>query len=157
MTLRPSLLIASDHAGFELKSYMLRTYNHVNWQWVDLGPQNADRVDYPDFAKKLCLDLLKLRAAETAVKSLGPQSFGILICGSGQGMAMTANRIPGIRAALGYDVGSTKLARAHNDANVLCMGARLIEPELAVNLLETFLLTAFEAGRHAARIAKIEL
>lgn len=138
----PKLFIASDHAGFELKAHLLT----LNKNWVDLGPANADRVDYPDFAQNLCQQLLLEEK----------NSFGILICGSGQGMAMAANRFKGIRAALVWSEESARLARAHNDANVICLGARLIEPALAVNLLETFLKTPFEGGRHSGRIAKLE-
>lgn len=160
---RPSLFIASDHAGFELKTHLMRVWKDevnltsatgpVSWAWKDVGPFTADRVDYPDYAKPLCRELLAIRSTEidTIIKS-----FGILICGSGQGMAMTANRIPGIRAALAWNLESAQLSRAHNDANILCLGARLIEPQLAVNLVETFLLTSFEGGRHSGRVTKIE-
>lgn len=146
----PTLFIASDHAGFELKSHLLRVWKDgfPGWVWKDLGPLTSDRVDYPDFAQALCKELLAARPS--------PQSFGILICGSGQGMAMAANRFQGIRAALAWNQESALLSRAHNDANILCLGARLIEPALAVNLVETFLLTPFEGGRHAGRISKIE-
>ncbi len=155
----PKLFIASDHAGFDLKSHLLRvwkdkvrlsspvaTTSNLTWAWRDIGPANADRVDYPDFAQNVCRELL-----------LAPKgSFGILVCGSGQGMAMAANRFKGIRAALTWNEESTRLSRAHNDANILCLGARLIEPALAVNLVEIFLRTPFEGARHIGRIAKIE-
>lgn len=154
-----TLFIASDHAGFDLKAHLLRTWKSgvslvtphsptgaTSWSWKDLGAYSADRVDYPDYAQSLCKELLVS----------APDSFGILICGSGQGMAMSANRFKGIRAALTWNVESTRLARAHNDANVLCLGARLIEPADAVKFVETFLLTPFEGGRHAGRVAKIE-
>ncbi len=155
----PKLFIASDHAGFDLKAHLLRVWKDkvtltspvaspgkLSWTWKDLGPANADRVDYPDFAQNVCRELL-----------LAPKgSFGILVCGSGQGMAMTANRFKGVRAALTWNEESTRLSRAHNDANILCLGARLIEPSLAVNLVEIFLRTPFEGARHVGRINKIE-
>lgn len=166
MNPRPSLFIASDHAGFELKSHLMRVWKDgvklmaptgaVSWDWKDIGPFSADRVDYPDFAKIVCRDLLAARSTEIDTAINVGKSFGILICGSGQGMAMTANRIKGIRAALAWNLESAQLSRAHNDANILCLGARLIEPSLAVNLVETFLLTSFEGGRHSGRVAKIE-
>lgn len=140
------LLIASDHAGFELKKHLVEHSNIANFTWKDLGPTNTDSVDYPDYAQTLCRALLVSPAG----------TLGILICGSGQGMAMSANRFHGIRAALAWSTESTELSRAHNDANILCLGARLIEPALAVKLVETFLRTPFEGGRHSARVLKIE-
>ncbi len=142
-----TLFIASDHAGFDLKKRLIEIFKGdvAGWKLRDLGPSNADRVDYPDLAQDLCRKVLQ-----------DQQSRGILICGSGQGMAMAANRFKGIRAALTWNEESTILSRAHNDANVLCLGARLIEPALAVKLVETFLKTPFEGGRHSDRVAKIE-
>ena len=141
-----SLLIASDHAGFELKKIVLDVLKVPGFILKDLGPANAERVDYPDYARKLCAELLK-----------SPEgTFGILICGSGQGMAMSANRFKGIRAALTWSTESTQLSRAHNNANIICLGARLIESTLAVKLIETFLRTPFEGGRHTGRVSKIE-
>lgn len=145
------LFIASDHAGFELKSYLLRA--KPQWNWQDLGPANTDRVDYPDYAQALCKRLL---AEYNSSRTLEQKSYGILICGSGQGMAMAANRFKGIRAAIAWNEESAQLSRAHNDANILCLGARLIEPALAVNLVEIFLRTPFEGGRHVNRIGKLE-
>lgn len=159
--MKPTLFIASDHAGFELKSHFIKTLSSPVlgiWNWEDLGPANADRVDYPDFAKNLCEKLLQRRSTENSanINSNASSSFGILICGSGQGMAITANRHKGIRAALAWSQDSAKLSREHNDANILCLGARLIEKDLAVKLVETFLTTSFEGGRHSERISKIE-
>lgn len=156
---KPTLFIASDHAGFELKSHLLRVWKDgvvagvSHWSWKDLGPLTSDRVDYPDYAQSLCKELLLKRSTEN---DSSIKSFGILICGSGQGMAMSANRFRSIRAALAWNQESAQLSRAHNDANILCLGARLIEPALAVNLVETFLLTPFEGGRHSGRVSKIE-
>ena len=144
------ILIASDHAGFELKKHLLQVLKVPGFSLKDLGPTNAERVDYPDFAQSLCKELLN------SPSQPGSETFGILICGSGQGMAMTANRFKGIRAALTWNTESTELARAHNNANIICLGARLIEPALAVKLVETFLRTPFEGGRHTARVEKIE-
>ncbi len=140
------LFIASDHAGFELKENVLENLKFPGFTLRDLGPENADRVDYPDYAKKLCREMLKSP----------DENVGILICGSGQGMAMSANRFKGLRAALTWNTESTELARAHNNANIICLGARLIEPQLAVKLIETFLRTPFEGGRHTGRVSKIE-
>jgi ribose 5-phosphate isomerase B len=150
------LFIASDHAGVELKKYILENLDSKTletWSTQDLGPNSADRVDYPDYAKTLCRELLATCQTETEAR----QSFGILICGSGQGMAMTANRVPGIRAALAWNSESAKLSREHNDANVICLGARLIDRDLAVSLVQIFLSTPFEGGRHSGRVAKIDL
>lgn len=118
--------------------------------WKDFGPSTADRVDYPDFAKKLCVELLAEK------KNASSNAVGILICGSGQGMAMTANRFHGIRAAVAWNEESARLSRAHNDANILCLGARLIDQELALKIVETFLTTSFEGGRHSGRVAKLD-
>jgi ribose 5-phosphate isomerase B len=135
--------IASDHAGFDLKEQIKKALPHISW--VDHGPVDASRVDYPDFA-----DLVA-----KAVKSK-PEACGLLLCGSGQGMAMRANRHNGVRAALAWNEDSARLSREHNNANVLCLGARLIPMELALKLIEVFLSTSFAGGRHLDRVAKIE-
>jgi ribose 5-phosphate isomerase B len=140
---KPSVLIASDHAGFELKQQMIREITNVNW--VDLGPADAGRVDYPDFADRL----------SSLVSQKG--GMGVLICGSGQGMAIRANRHPKVRAALAWNEESALLARQHNDANILCLGARLILPDLAKKLFEIFITTPFEGGRHEDRVKKLDL
>jgi ribose 5-phosphate isomerase B len=114
------------------------------YQVLDLGTDSADSVDYPDFAEKL-----------TQAIGSGRATRGVLMCGSGIGMAIAANRHPGIRAALVHDVETARLAREHNDANVLVMGGRLIPGELARRILETFLATPFEGGRHARRVNKL--
>ena len=134
------LWVASDHAGFELKSHLIKSLDSIKWN--DLGPETADRVDYPDFADKL-------------VQTMPKDGFGVLVCGSGQGMAMRANKHDHIRAALCWTTEVAELSRQHNNANILCMGERLIEPGLAVEILNTFLTTEFEGGRHAARVEKI--
>lgn len=135
------LFIASDHAGFELKELLK---SKINWvQWIDLGPNNGDRVDYPDYA-----DLV----AREVTKSNGR---GVLVCGSGQGMAIRANRYKSIRAALAWNEESIRLAREHNDANILCFGARMMSAITAERLIELFLNTPFEGGRHQARVDKL--
>lgn len=134
--------IASDHAGFELKE-KLKNY-FTEYEWVDLGPENGERVDYPDYADRVA-------------KKIGtsPANVGVLICGSGQGMAMRANRFLEARAALVWNEESTRLAREHNNANIICLGARLLSASLAIKLVQIFLTTPFEEGRHANRVSKL--
>lgn len=136
--------IASDHAGFELKEFLKSRFKEFNW--IDVGPFDLERVDYPDYAKQLCV-----KVAQSDYKH-----FGVLICGSGQGMAMTANKQPGIRAALCWSEDIAKLSRAHNDANVLCLSAREIDKETNALIVLSFLNTEFEGGRHLERVKKIE-
>ena len=148
-----NVYVASDHAGFDLKSYILSQWAQgyvgpsIHWKFIDLGPTTDARVDYPDFAHAVCARVLADK---------DQSSRGILICGSGQGMAISANRHPGIRAALVWNEESTILSRSHNDANILCVGARLIERDLMKAMLPAFLNTEFEGGRHLGRIQKIE-
>lgn len=139
------ILIASDHAGIDLKTTM-KTWKElgVTVEWEDLGPSTKDSVDYPDFA-----DLVARRVNQD------PQLRGILICGSGQGMAMRANKYPQVRAALCWNEEIAQLSRQHNDANILCLGARSLTPELAQKIVKTFLTTPFEGGRHSTRVAKV--
>ena len=137
------IYIASDHAGFKLKNYLFKKFikNHsIN----DLGPPNTNSVDYPILAKKLCNKVNSHKG-----------SFGILICGSGMGMAMTANKYKKIRAALCYNVKNTRLSRLHNNANIITLGERLISKNKAFNLVKIFLNTKFEGGRHLRRIKKM--
>ena len=135
-----AIAIASDHAGFELKSALIRMFSDV----TDLGPATKDSVDYTDFANKLCEWVLA-----------GENRRGVLICGSGIGMSIAANRHPGIRAALVDNPELVMLARQHNEANVLCLGARFMTEELAQACLHTFLRTEFEGGRHQKRVEKL--
>lgn len=148
---KKKLYIASDHAGFDLKRTLLRSSvaEKHGFEVVDLGPTNSDRVDYPDFSAKVVSSIKKDQAQPE-----GGVYFGVLICGSGQGMAMSANRNVGIRAALAWSEESAKLSRQHNNANILCLGARLIESPLAERILESFLDAEFEGGRHSERIDK---
>ena len=136
--------IASDHAGFEMKNKIIEHLENNNFSLIDRGPANADSVDYPDFAKMVCTDLVEDDA-----------NRGILICGSGQGMAMVANKHKGIRAALCVNEGMVELARAHNDANVLTIGARLVNEATAISCVDKFFSTPFEGDRHIKRVNKI--
>lgn len=139
---RISVAIASDHAGFELKEF-LRT-QMTNVDWLDLGPASTDRTDYPDYAKKVALKVVSKEC-----------DLGVLICGSGIGMSIAANKVNGIRAAHVETDTSAKLARAHNNANILCIGARLSSADYAKQMVEAWLQTPFEGGRHQGRIEKI--
>ena len=139
-----TVFIASDHAGFEYKTEMINHFKTQNLNLVDLGPDNLNSVDYPDFADLVCQ---KLKSDEN--------SFGILICGSGQGMALRANKYAHIRAALVYSSQIAKLSREHNNANVICLGSRFCSLTDAQNWISLFLNTKFSEGRHALRVAKI--
>jgi ribose 5-phosphate isomerase B len=140
----PVIALAADHAGFELKNSMKVVLDGESFPLVDLGPETADPVDYPDMAGKLAGALKDGRAQQ-----------GLLVCGSGIGIAIAANRYPWIRAAVCHDVTAARLAREHNDANVLALGARLIGPDVARDCLLTFLKTSFAGDRHARRVAKM--
>ena len=139
------IYIASDHAGFALKEQLkplLKTFGSLQ----DLGPDTDTSVDYPDFARRVCEVLQKK-----------PQAQGLLICGTGVGMSIAANRFKGIRAALCHDGGFTaRLARSHNNANILCLGSRLSTLEIATASVEVFFTTSFEGGRHQGRVEKLD-
>ena len=137
------IYIASDHAGFKLKSSILLKFAKKK-KIIDLGPNSSISVDYPDYAKKLSKKIASDKG-----------SFGILICGSGMGMAITANKIKNVRAALCYSNKNTKLSRLHNNANIITLGERLISKNKAINLIKIFLSTKFEGGRHLRRIKKM--
>jgi ribose 5-phosphate isomerase B len=139
-----TIALAADHGGFELKRALMQALVERGYKTLDLGTENGEPVDYPDYADKLAAAIKEGRAAR-----------GVLMCGSGIGMAIAANRHPGIRAALVHDVETARLAREHNDANVLVMGGRLISEELAKRCLDTFLGTSFSGGRHERRVAKL--
>lgn len=138
------LIAASDHAGFQLKQHLNQIARKLNCSFLDLGPFDESSVDYPDFVHKLAQALRERRGA-----------LGLLICGSGNGVCMTANRYIHIRAALAWKSELARLARAHNDANVLCLPARFIDDAEAERCLTEFINTPFDGGRHAARVAKI--
>ena len=137
------IFIASDHAGYNLKRKILSKYSKSK-KIIDLGPNTKNSVDYPDFAKKL---------SKKVSSSKG--SFGILICGSGMGMAIAANKTKNIRAALCYSKKNTQLSRLHNNANIITLGERLIDKNNAFSLIKIFLSTKFEGGRHLRRVKKI--
>lgn len=138
--------IATDHAGIELKNYTAELLKQKGHEVVDLGPYTPDRVDYPDYAHKLCISVLE-----------DAQTQGILICGSGIGMSMAANRHKGIRAALCHDAYTATVARGHNDANVLCFGERIVGKGVAESILDAWIDGSFDGGRHTGRVVKIEL
>lgn len=138
------ILIASDHGGLELKQELIKNFSK-DFEFIDLGVKDRTSVDYPDFAKLLCEKLLSNQG-----------EMGILVCGSGQGMAMQANRFKGIRAALCWDLPSAILSREHNNANVLCLGGRLIPFGYAVEIARTWLNTKFLGDRHTKRVEKLD-
>ena len=137
------IFISSDHAGHNLKINIIKKLSKKQ-KIVDLGPSSKNSVDYPDYAHKLSKKV-----------SDNKGSFGILICGSGMGMSMTANKNKKIRAALCYSIKNTKLSRLHNNANIITLGERLINKKKAFNLIKVFLSTKFEGGRHLRRVKKI--
>ena len=136
--------LASDHAGLGLKQELHDLLRGLDVEVLDLGTHGADSVDYPDYG----------HAVAQAVGA-GRAGTGVVVCGTGIGIAMAANRDPRVRAAVCHDVSSTRLARAHNDANVLALGARITGPDVAADCLKTFLETPFDGGRHARRVAKL--
>ena len=136
--------IASDHGGFKLKEAIKDLLINKNISIFDLGPFENKTVDYPDYAKKLA-NRIKAKKSD----------IGILVCGSGTGMAISANKIKSIRAAVCYNTKSTRLSRQHNNANIITLGARLTKKSLSLKLVEIFLKTKFEGGRHLKRINKI--
>ena len=138
------ICISSDHAGFKLKESIKDFLINKNISIIDLGPINEDSVDYPDYAKKV----------SNRVKSK-KSDIGILVCGSGTGMAISANKIKGIRAAVCHNLKSTRLSRQHNDANIIAIGSRLTKKNTALQLVSIFLETKFEGGRHLRRVKKI--
>ena len=138
------ICIASDHGGYNLKESIKEFLIKKNISIIDLGPFDSKTVDYPDFAKKLS-NRIKARKSDV----------GILVCGSGTGMAISANKIKTIRAAVCYNAKSTRLSREHNNANIIALGARLTKKKLSLKLVEIFLKTKFEGGRHLKRVNKI--
>ena len=135
----------SDHAGYQLKGLLAGRLAERGHEVVDLGAHSEDRVDYPDFG-----------AAVGRAVAAGEADLGVCVCGSGIGIAMAANKISGVRAAVVHDSVSAALAREHNDANVVCFGQRLIDHDTALEALDAFLDANFEGGRHVARVAKLD-
>jgi ribose 5-phosphate isomerase B len=138
------IVAGSDHAGLALKTHLVERLRGQGQEVEDLGTFGSASVDYPDFAL----------AVARAVAD-GRADRGLLVCGTGQGVAMTANRVAGVRAAVVADTFSAKATRAHNDANVLCLGQRVVGPGLAEDIVDLFLATPFEGGRHAGRVEKM--
>ena len=136
--------LASDHAGFNLKEKIKKFLIKKKIKVIDLGPKNNNSVDYPDYAKKVAKNV-----------SYKKSNIGILVCGSGTGMAMSANKVKKIRAAVCYNKASTRLSRQHNNANIMALGARLTKKTDALKLVNVFLNTKFEGGRHLRRVKKI--
>jgi ribose 5-phosphate isomerase B len=150
------LFIGCDHAGLDLKLKVMAAFPEVQWQ--DQGTFTGDSVDYPDYADKVCSELTKVEIENHKSQisdSLKGSAMGVLICGSGQGMAIRANRYPQIRAALCWNEDIARLSREHNNANILCLSARFTAPDLAIKMLRTFITTSFEGGRHQRRVEKL--
>lgn len=137
--------IATDHAGIDLKNYTIELLQEKGHEVIDLGPFSKTRVDYPDYAVKVSQSVLEDYTAQ-----------GILICGSGIGMSMAANRFHGIRAALCHDAYTAQVARGHNDANILCFGERIVGKGVAESILDAWIASSFDGGRHCGRVDKIE-
>ena len=139
-----TVCVASDHAGYKLKEDIKNYLIDKKMSVFDMGPYNDNSVDYPDYAKKLG-NRIKLKKSDV----------GILVCGSGTGMAISANKIKSIRAAVCYNTKSTRLSRQHNNANIIALGSRLTKKNLSLKLVEIFFNTKFEGGRHLRRVKKI--
>ncbi|HXP76449.1 MAG TPA: ribose 5-phosphate isomerase B [Stellaceae bacterium] len=139
-----TIAIAADHAGYDLKALLVPELKSLGFEVLDLGTDSRDPVDYPDFADAVA------RAIET-----GRVTRGVIVCGTGLGIAIAANRHRAVRAGVCHDATTARFARQHNDANVLALGARVIGSEVAKDCLRVFLSTEFEGGRHARRIAKM--
>jgi ribose 5-phosphate isomerase B len=138
------IAIGADHAGFELKELIKQTLDELRIAYRDVGTDSDDSVDYPDFAAKVARGVAS-----------GEFDRGVLVCGTGIGMALAANKIPGVRAAPVMDLETARLAREHNNANVLALGARVTPPERALDIVRLFLKTEFEGGRHERRLSKV--
>ncbi len=139
-----TIALGADHAGFELKEALKGWLIDRGYQVLDLGTHGSESVDYPDYAAQV---------AEAVAD--GKVERGVLVCGTGIGMAMTANKVPGIRAALCSDGFTARMSREHNDANVLALAGRLMESDMAVDILQLWLGTEFSGGRHSRRLSKI--
>ena len=138
------IALGSDHAGFQLKESLKRYLENKYLEFTDFGIFSMDAVDYPEYAYKACTAIIQ-----------DQYDRGILLCATGIGMCMTANKIKGIRAALAYDIKSAQLSRLHNDANVLCLGGRELNESKAIDIVDVWLNTSFEGGRHQRRIELI--
>ncbi len=138
------IAVGCDHGGFELKKEILAHFEEKGVKYVDFGTYTSDSCDYPDYAEKACLAVLN-----------GECDLAVLVCGTGIGISMAANKIKGIRAACCSDTFSARFTRLHNDANALCMGGRVVGTGLACDMVDLFITTEFEGGRHQNRIDKI--
>jgi ribose 5-phosphate isomerase B len=138
------IALAADHVGFALKEKTREYLKGKGLEVEDLGPANAESVDYPDFAAKVALQVASKQA-----------DYGVLVCGTGIGMEIAANKVPGVRAAAASDTISARMARAHNNANVLTMGGRMIDEDAMHRIVDTWLSTSFDGGRHERRVEKI--
>ncbi len=139
------VFIGSDHGGIELKAALVEELDAARIGFTDMGVHSGEAADYPDIAQALCARVLEEN-----------ESLGVLICGTGIGISIAANKVPGIRAALCSEEYSASMSRRHNDANVLCLGGRVTGPELAKSILRAFLASSFEGGRHQRRVDKLE-
>jgi ribose 5-phosphate isomerase B len=140
------IAIGSDHAGFELKEEVVHVLKDLNMEVVDCGTDNTGSVDYPDFGEKV-----------SRLVSAGEIERGVLICGTGIGMSMVANKFPNVRASLCNDLFTARMSRLHNDANILVMGGRIIGRDLASEIVKTWMSTPFEGGRHLRRLHKMKV
>ena len=136
--------IATDHAGYAVKDYIKELLRAKGHETIDLGPDSADRVDYPDYGRK---------CAEAVREDTG--SLGVVVCGTGIGISISANKVPGIRAALCHDAYTAQMARAHNNAQIVAFGERVVGRGVIESILDAFINTSFEGGRHAGRVEKI--
>lgn len=143
-TAKPRIAIGSDHAGFSVKEAIRRYLESAGYAVSDLGTSSEESVDYPDYGKAVGERVVSKHA-----------DLGIAVCGSGIGISIAANKVPGIRAALAHDVNTARLAREHNDANVLALGGRVVSPETAIEMVQAFLTTTYLGGRHQRRVDKI--
>jgi ribose 5-phosphate isomerase B len=138
------VVVGSDHAGFQLKEHLKGLLQKWGHEVVDVGTHSTESTDYPDYGEAVGRQVVEQHA------------IGLAVCGSGIGISIAANKVPGVRAALVGDATAARLSRQHNDANVLCLGERLVGPALAEDALKTFLETPFEGGRHARRVEKLD-
>ena len=141
---KPRIAIGSDHAGFSLKEIIRKHFQSTGYVVCDLGTSSEESVDYPDYGKAVAERVISKQA-----------DLGIAVCGSGIGISIAANKVVGIRAALAHDVNTARLAREHNDANVLALGGRIVTGEAGIEMVQAFLTTAYLGGRHQRRLDKI--
>ncbi len=142
---RRSIAVGADHAGFALKEEIKERLLQMGWEVHDFGPCDDQSVDYPDFARRVAQAVSRQEVQE-----------GLLVCGTGIGMAMAANKVSGVRAAVCHSLETAEMSRRHNKANVLTLGARVLPSELAIDIVNEWLKTGFDGGRHARRVGKIE-